>query len=87
MDIGGTPYAVRLRLDVPHRGDKVNYKDHKVTEIDIAPLRYQGDSLKEGGRADGGAISAINLGVLKNEVKPSRIENGVLLQSSSSAPR
>ena len=32
---------------------------------------------------DEGAISAINLGVLKGEVKPSRIENGVLFQGGS----
>ncbi|MDR1124723.1 MAG: hypothetical protein LBM64_01500, partial [Deltaproteobacteria bacterium] len=33
MDIDGTPYAVRLRLDVPLQGNALNYKDHKVTEI------------------------------------------------------
>lgn len=55
------------------------YKDHKVTEIEIAPALYVGlnppAALAE---ANPSAIREISLSVLKGGVKPSRIEGGTL---------
>ena len=44
LSVGDRLYSVRLKLDVPPSGDKGGgsavYKDHKLTEIEIAPALY-----------------------------------------------
>ena len=44
LSVGDRLYSVRLKLDVPPAGDKGGgsavYKDHKLTEIEIAPALY-----------------------------------------------
>ena len=48
LSVGDRLYSVRLKLDVPPAGYKdggsVVYKDHRLTEIEIAPALYQGSS-------------------------------------------
>ena len=54
LEIGGRLYSVRLKLDIvpealraqiaKERPEDVRYKDHKLTEIEIAPALYQGSS-------------------------------------------
>jgi hypothetical protein len=75
-------FSVRFKLDVPKSEmQKPAYKDHKVTEIDIAPsLSDSYVRQSERSAQDESAIRGISLSVLKREVNPSRIENGVMYQ-------
>jgi hypothetical protein len=76
--IDGKLYSVKFKLDVPKIGDKTHYKDHKLTEIDIAPALSIGRASDGGYLSDAGAISNVSLEVLRGDVKASREENGVL---------
>jgi hypothetical protein len=87
-------YSVKIVLDIPRRSkrqkksgegkDSGLYKGHTVSQIEIAPALYTGQrATPEGARANppkSDAISGISLSILKGEVKPSRLENGVLYQ-------
>lgn len=85
LSMGDRLYSVRLKLDVPPAGDKGDgravYKDHRLTEITIAPALY---STEFGGNQsrtqEAGAISTVSLGVLRGNVKPSHLEDGALWQ-------
>ena len=85
LSMGDRLYSVRLKLDVPPAGDKGDgravYKDHRLTEITIAPALY---STEFGGNQsrtqEAGAISTVSLGVLRGNVKPSNLEGGHLQQ-------
>jgi hypothetical protein len=80
--IGDGYYSVRFKLEKVAADEKLHYKDHKVTEIEIAPSLYAAQSQKGGQPPAESAIRGISLSVLKGDVKPSRMENGVLLQSA-----
>ena len=88
LRMGDRLYSVKLKLDVvtePEKRERVatedtRYKDHKLTEIEIAFAQDRG--ISETGKSAHGtnAISEISLGVLRGSVKPSRIEHGALYQ-------
>ena len=93
LRIGDTLYAVKFKMDIPSeaeltvrrdwRGEKdiedLRYKDHALREIEIAPVLYRGVVPNKGVPTQATeAIRRINLGVLRDAVKPSRLENGVL---------
>jgi hypothetical protein len=44
LSVGDQLYSVRLKLDVSKDRADVVYKDHRLTEIEIAPALYQGSS-------------------------------------------
>jgi len=89
MRLGDRLYAVRLSLDVPSEAEvdtrrkiqpeseieDLRFKGHELKEIEIAPITenygFEGHTAIE-------AIREISLGVLRDAVKPSRLENGVL---------
>jgi hypothetical protein len=81
--IGKNYYAVRFKVDIPLDDSKPSYKDHKISEIEIAPALYAEinppAALPEGNPS---AISRISLPVLKRDVNPSRIDLGTLYQSA-----
>ena len=97
MRIGDTPYAVRFKVDMPKREQgKGYYKDHKTREIEMAPAPYAGPAKKaasplvgtEPGGSVTGAIREISIDILKGEVKPSGIRDGILYQPViSKSPR
>ena len=89
MRLGDKLYSVRLSLDVPSEAEvntrrklqsaseieDLRFKGHELKEIEIAPITenygFEGHTAIE-------AIRKVNLGVLRDAVKPSHIENGVL---------
>ncbi|MDR2784574.1 MAG: hypothetical protein LBB83_01535, partial [Treponema sp.] len=76
-------YSVRLKIDIPTDKSNPNYyKDHKITEIEIAPSLYQGSSVTGPSLQDESAITEISLAVLKGEVNASRIEGAALFQGA-----
>ncbi|MCL2124083.1 MAG: hypothetical protein FWH34_08310, partial [Desulfovibrionaceae bacterium] len=78
--MGEGHFSIRFKVDMPIRKDaKAAYKDHKVAEIQIAPSLYGSPSENIAAQAKS-AIRGISLSVLKRDVKPSRIEGGVLYQ-------
>ncbi len=82
-NIDGKHYAVRIKVDMPAReSGKAAYKDHKISEIQIAPSLYRGRSQVNGSTQAESAIRGISVAILKGDVNPSRIENGVLYQSA-----
>ena len=93
LRIGDKLYAVKFKMDVPSeqeikarkawRGESapedLRYKDHTLREIEIAPILYRGVVPKNGVPTQTtGAISKISLAVLRDAVKPTRLEEGVL---------
>ena len=80
VKIGDNYYAVRFKLDVPKaKSQKAAYKDHKIAEIEIAPSLCRSLTRENAYPAQNeSAIRGISLSVLKGEVNPSRIEDGVL---------
>ena len=98
MRIGDTLYAVRFKVDMPKREPgKGYYKDHKTTKIEMAPAPYVGPAEQsaasplvgtEPGGSVTGAIREISIDILKGEVKPSGIRDGILYQPViSKSPR
>lgn len=90
--IGDKLFAVRFKVDMPKNKTLPSYKDHKVSEIEIAPALYAGPRQESASyppaalaEANPGAISAINIDVLKGIVNPSRIEDGVLYQTGTTS--
>lgn len=89
MRLGDRLYSVRLSLDVPSAAE-VETRRKLQSESDIEDLRFKGHELREieiapiaenygfEGHTATGAIRKISLGVLRDAVKPSRLENGVL---------
>lgn len=89
MRLADKLYSVRLSLDVPSEAEvntrrklqsaseieDLRFKGHELKEIEIAPITenygFEGHTAIE-------AIRKVNLGVLRDAVKPSRLENGVL---------
>ena len=101
LRIGDKLYAVKLKMDVPSeqeiklrkawRGESdpedLRYKDHTLREIEIAPVLYRGVVPKSGVPTQiTGAIDTVSLGVLRNAVKPSRIEEGSLASRPARRP-
>lgn len=84
LDIGGKLYSVRLKLDVPLANNanagSVVYKDHKLTEIEIAPALYGMESENQSHTQETDAISTVSLGVLRGNVKPSSYDGAHLSQ-------
>lgn len=93
LRIGDKLYAVKMKFDVPSDTEvhyrkealkegpieDLRYKDHALREIKIAPVLYREPAHnKVGFTQTTGAIREITLGVLRDAVKPSRIENSVL---------
>ena len=93
LRIGDKLYAVKFKMDVPSeqeikvrkawRGESapedLRYKDHSLREIEIAPVLYRGVVPKNGVPTQTtGAITSISLGVLRDAVKPTRLEEGAL---------
>ena len=100
LEMSGKLYSVRLKLDVVTEeqkasergkgifaGEDIRYKDHKLTEIEIAPAQDRG--FTQMGKAAHGtdAISKVSLGVLRGSVKPSGIDGGTLFQGISDEVR
>ncbi len=96
--IGDDYYGVTFRVDVHRESLDLTYKDHSLAKIDTAPLSAQesaaADKTTPSHVSDHqpgtpalstrkGAIHGISLDILKGEVKPSRVENGVLYQSAN----
>lgn len=91
LAMGGKLYSVKLKMDVVTEEEKtqrqtqenVRYKDHKLTEIEIASVQDRGVS-EIGQPAHGtDAISESSLGVLRGAVKPSMIDGGILFQTGT----
>lgn len=82
MIVGGTPYSVRFKVDVPLNEGTFNYADHAVTEIEIAPARHLVLEDESSVLANTGAIHTISMGVLRGKVNPARFKNGVLYQTA-----
>ncbi len=100
LEMSGKLYSVKLKLDVVTEeqkasergkgifaGEDIRYKDHKLTEIEIAPAQDRG--FTQMGKAAHGtdAISKVSLGVLRGSVKPSGIDGGTLFQGISDEVR
>ena len=85
LSVGDRLYSVRLKLDVTPSGDNGGgsavYKDHKLTEIEIAPALYS-RTLEgvQGSTQEAGAISTVSLGVLRGNVKPPSYDGAHLSQ-------
>ena len=93
--MGNKLYSVKLKLDIPTENElsqrkKINsneyieelrYKDHRLTEIEIAPALYRGLHETRWPTQPADAISEVSLGVLRGSVKPSVIDEGILSQS------
>jgi hypothetical protein len=73
-------FSVRFKIDIHKNKTPASYKDHKVSEIQIAPSLYRGQSVPGGVTQTESAIRGISLSVLKGDVKPSRIKDGILYQ-------
>jgi hypothetical protein len=82
VSIGDRYFRIRFKMDALNSTKSLHYKDHKVSEIEIAPALYAGESLKGAANQPAEAISGISLSVLKGDVNPSRAENGILFQSN-----
>ena len=91
LAMGGKLYSVKLKMDVVTEEEKtqrqtqenVRYKDHKLTEIEIASVQDRGVS-EIGQPAHGtDGISESSLGVLRGAVKPSMIDGGILFQTGT----
>ena len=93
LRMGDKLYSVKLKLDVVTENEKnrrleyseeqienTRYKDHKLSEIEIAPALYRGLSTNGVATQPADAISEVSLGVLRGSVKSSRIEHGALYQ-------
>lgn len=80
------PDDVPSEVDIPLEKGWNKYKDHKISKIEIAPSLYRdsGGNNISGAAQNQSAISGISLSVLKGDVKPSRIENNTLFQSTPS---
>ena len=101
LRIGDKLYAVKFKMDVPSeqeiklrkawRGESdpedLRYKNHTLREIEIAPVLYRGVVPKsEVPTQITGAIDTVSLGVLRNAVNPSRIEEGTLASRPARRP-
>ena len=86
LRMGDRLYSVKLKLDVVTEeqrtreqennrdaNEDIRYKDHKLSEIEIAPALYRGLSTSGVATQPADAISKISLGVLRGSVKPSTI--------------
>lgn len=86
--IGDGYYGIRFKVDMPLNEGKPSYKDHKVTEIEIAPALYAETTppaaLPEG---NPGAIRKVSIPVIKGKVKPSNIADGTLYQPARGSIR
>ena len=98
LEMSGKLYSVRLKLDVVteeqrqreragERVENVRYKDHKLTEIEIAPALLSGYAQNGDSKQTADAISEVTLGVLRGSVKPSGIDGGTLFQGISDEVR
>ncbi|MDR1311542.1 MAG: hypothetical protein LBK01_06695, partial [Burkholderiaceae bacterium] len=79
--VGTQLFSVRFKLYVPIGKEISEYKDHKVSEVQIAPALYAGYATNDKTRQPADAIHSVSLPVLKGEVNPSGIDDGVLYQS------
>lgn len=98
LEMSGKLYSVKLKLDVVteeqrqreragERVENVRYKDHKLTEIEIAPALLSGYAQNGDSKQTADAISEVTLGVLRGSVKPSGIDGGTLFQGISDEVR
>ena len=93
LRIGESLYAVKMKFDVPSDKESnyrktvlkeesiedLRYKDHTLREIEIAPVLYREPARNNAGFTQTTrAIDKVSLGVLRNAVKPSRLEGGTL---------
>lgn len=91
--MGDRLYSVKLKLDVVTDNEKnrrleyseeqienARYKDHKLSEIEIAPALYRGLPGNQWPTQPANAISEVSLGVLRGSVKPSGIDGQTLFQ-------
>lgn len=93
LRIGDKLYAVKMKFDIPsdkesrYRKDTLKekdiedlrYKDHTLREMEIAPVLYREPARNTTGFTQTtGAIDSVSLGVLRDAVKPTRLEEGAL---------
>lgn len=85
-DVPSEVDTLKIKVDIPLEKGWNKYKDHKISKIEIAPSLYRdsGGNNISGAAQNQSAISGISLSVLKGDVKPSRIENNTLFQSTPS---
>lgn len=92
LEIMGQLYSVRLKMDVVTeeirqrnatagiQPEDVRYKDHKLTEIEIAPALFHGMPDNGVPMQNADAISTVSLGILRGNVKPSAYDGAHLSQ-------
>lgn len=74
MVLNGTPYSVRIKVDVYNDGMIANYADHAVTEIEITPARNATEDFTPP-QFPKGAIRKISIAVLRGKVNPVKYNN------------
>lgn len=91
--LNGKLYAVRLKFDIPsgsevevrkkvHKEEKIEddrYKDHSLTEIQIAPATVH-DGFE--GHPVTSAIRGVTLGILRGNVNATQMKDGILSQDA-----
>lgn len=75
MKAGDKYYSVKIKVDIGKTDLRVMYKDHKVSEIEIAPYPYH-ESAKAY-HADIDAIHTFSIGQLAGNIKPQNISKVV----------
>lgn len=96
--IGGKLYSVRFKVDIPSKLEiesrkklgmsdieDVRYKDHTLNETDLSEVSvhpgFNPADTRQVSVAD--SATGVSLGVLRGQVKPSRIEEGTLYQKQA----
>ena len=98
LRMGDRLYSVKLKLDVVTESvrkareghgeteiEDIHYKDHKLSEIEIAPALYRDAAVKPFTQP-ANAISEVSLGILRGSVKPSGIDGQTLFQPAAPGP-
>ena len=73
MMIGGVPYSVMFKIDIPVESGSHNYAGHKISDIEIAPSEADGRFTSPMQSDD--ATYKISLAVLRGKVNPARYDN------------
>ena len=77
--IGEEYYSVRFKIDLFNNKQPAAYKDHKAKKIEPSPYGSSSSNAEIATRNQG-SISNISIAVLKGDVKPTSLSNGVLRQ-------
>lgn len=76
--IGGKPYSVAFKIDIPLENGSYNYAGHIIADIEIAPSENANGYFNS--PQTNGAIHTISMGVLRGKVNPARLSGGGLSQ-------